>query len=123
MRKSTLNTHRVAVAGHVKFEMDVIKLYQETGQKYHVFLLKRTTPGNLKNLHMHLINPFKYTEAGILSVSVLFTFNRQLKRRNRIVSKIYSLSLEKRGDPELNRLFYTKTQLIYQNVKIQGQNL
>ena len=48
MRKSTLNTHGVAVAGHVKFEIDVIKLYQETGQKYHVFLLKRTTPGNQK---------------------------------------------------------------------------
>ena len=31
----------------VKFEID-IKLYQETGQKYHVFLLKRTTPGNQK---------------------------------------------------------------------------
>ena len=38
----------VAIAGHVKFEIDVIKLYQEAGQKYHVFLLKRTTPGNQK---------------------------------------------------------------------------
>ena len=25
-----------------------MKLYQETGQKYHVFLLKRTTPENQK---------------------------------------------------------------------------
>ena len=40
--------HGVAVEGHVKFEIGVIKLYQETGQKYHVILLKRTTPGNQK---------------------------------------------------------------------------
>ena len=39
--------HGVAVAGHVKFETDIIK-HQETGQKYHVLLLKRTTPGNQK---------------------------------------------------------------------------
>ena len=48
MRKSTLNTHGVAVLGHVKFETDVIKLYQETGQKYNLFLLQRTTLGNQK---------------------------------------------------------------------------
>ena len=40
--------HGVAVAGHVKFVTDVIKIYQEIGQKYHIFLLKRTTPGNQK---------------------------------------------------------------------------
>ena len=38
----------VAVVGHVKFEIDVIKLYQETGQNYHAFLLKQTTRGNKK---------------------------------------------------------------------------
>ena len=43
-----MNTHGVAVAGHIKFETDVIKLYQEIGQKYHIFLLKLTTPGNQK---------------------------------------------------------------------------
>ena len=36
---------------------------------------------------------------------------------------MYSLSLEKRGDPELSWLFHTKIQLIHENVKIQVQNL
>ena len=43
--------HGVAVAGHVKFEIDVIKLYQETGQNYHVVLLKQTTRGNQKLIY------------------------------------------------------------------------
>ena len=43
--------HGVAVVGHVKFEIDVIKLYQETGQNFHVFLLKQTTRGNQKLIY------------------------------------------------------------------------
>ena len=80
-------------------------------------------PQEIQNLHMHLINPFQHIENGIFYVSVLFTYNRQLKWSNRNVSKIYSLSLEKRGDPELSWLFHTKIQLIHQNVKNQVQNL
>ena len=70
------------------FTIGVIKLYQETGQKCYVFLLKRTIPQN-KKLHMHLIN-FKHTQNDFLQVSVSFTYIQQLKRSNRNVSKIYS---------------------------------
>ena len=122
MRKSTFNAQGVAVAGHVKFEIDVIKLYQETGQKYHVFWFKRTTPGN-KKLTYAFNKPFLTYRKFILPVSILFTYNRQLKWSSRNLSKIYSLSLEKRGDPELSWLFHTKIQLIHQNVKIQVRNL
>ena len=34
----------VALAGPSILKIDVIKVYKETGQRYHVFLLKRTTP-------------------------------------------------------------------------------
>ena len=101
--------------------IDAVKLYQETGQKYHVFLLKLTTPQNQNNAYAFnkpSLTFIKWHFAGTCFVHLHSAVKMKHKREQNLL-----IIIGKKGDPELSWLFHIKIQQIHQNAMSQVQNI
>ena len=119
---STLNTHGVAVAGHVKFENWCNQTLSTNWPEIPCIFIKTDNPTKIKYIYEFIKPSLTYIKWHFTGKCFVH-LHSAVKWSNRNMSKIYSLSVDKRGEPELSWLFHIKIQLIHQNVKIQVQNV